>query len=518
MSGTVTPILKLALPPFDTIPWDQQINNDLRIIDGAIGTTFGIANFAGIWRNATAFISGQTVFDPADSSQWFCNISNTSPATGTFAADRTAHPANWSQTLQSPATYAQAAANSATAAAGSAAAAASSAATTVGAVPLTGATMTGPLVLSADPINVRGAATKQYVDARVGGTGFLPVTGGTVTGAVVLTLGPVGIGDATRKDYVDTKIARSGDSMTGQLTLNLSPTTVSHATRKDYVDTQVATRFPTAGGTVTGAVIVNGNILANNGNVQARKDTGNSSVSVWDGAPGTNTAEGFWHSGISQVTFGNVDALGAPIVTWLHLNANQMLFDFNTTTQPFGLTTNGVFNGHRAVLWTDSYSIDFDNTVTTTKGNVTFNTPVGSYWNLRRQDLFAFNNIGPVGGVGQFVPLSDERMKTNIVPLEYDGLAVCNALQPRSFDWIDRDGVAGYHDCGFIAQEVQPILDEAIKVMGITLPDGTGGLDDPNPTLGVTNGQVLCCVVQAIQQLSAALNALTTRVTALETP
>lgn len=47
---------------------------------------------------------------------------------------------------------------------------------------LAGGTMTGLLVLSGDPVNALGAATKSYVDARTNLSGYLPLTGGTVTG------------------------------------------------------------------------------------------------------------------------------------------------------------------------------------------------------------------------------------------------------------------------------------------------------------------------------------------------
>ena len=42
--------------------------------------------------------------------------------------------------------------------------------------------MNGPLTMLADPVNPMHVATKQYVDARVGGGPFLPLTGGTVSG------------------------------------------------------------------------------------------------------------------------------------------------------------------------------------------------------------------------------------------------------------------------------------------------------------------------------------------------
>lgn len=49
---------------------------------------------------------------------------------------------------------------------------------------ITGSDMTGPLILSSDPTSSLQAATKQYVDSAIGGSGFLPLTGGTMTGNI----------------------------------------------------------------------------------------------------------------------------------------------------------------------------------------------------------------------------------------------------------------------------------------------------------------------------------------------
>jgi hypothetical protein len=55
-------------------------------------------------------------------------------------------------------------------------------------VPLDGSrTMTGLLILSGDPQDPHGAATRQYVDAHVPpGAPFLPLAGGIITGPVVM--------------------------------------------------------------------------------------------------------------------------------------------------------------------------------------------------------------------------------------------------------------------------------------------------------------------------------------------
>jgi hypothetical protein len=94
---------------------------------------------------------------------------------------------------------------------------------------MTGGTLTGPLILQGDPASALGAATKQYVDAHSGpiasdapSDGFtygrlnaawtraLALAGGTLTGALILQADPsVALGAAT-KQYVDGKVGTPG--------------------------------------------------------------------------------------------------------------------------------------------------------------------------------------------------------------------------------------------------------------------------------------------------------------------
>jgi hypothetical protein len=60
-----------------------------------------------------------------------------------------------------------------------------------------GDTMTGPLVLPADPTTNLQAATKQYADTK------LPLAGGTLTGALTLAADPVSALQAATKQYAD---------------------------------------------------------------------------------------------------------------------------------------------------------------------------------------------------------------------------------------------------------------------------------------------------------------------------
>lgn len=89
-----------------------------------------------------------------------------------------------------------------------------------------GDTMTGPLILSRDPLQPFEAATKQYLDAQVTNrlTGFLSTTGGTLTGFLTLNANPVNPLHAATKQYVDNSafLPLAGGTLTGLLTVGLN--------------------------------------------------------------------------------------------------------------------------------------------------------------------------------------------------------------------------------------------------------------------------------------------------------
>jgi hypothetical protein len=74
---------------------------------------------------------------------------------------------------------------------------------------------------------------------------------------------------------------------------------------------------------------------------------------------------------------------------------------------------------------------------------------------------------GSVAGVGPYNDISDARFKTNVVPIDH-ALALVEKLRGVRYDWRATEFPAKNFDAGrqvgFIAQEVQPVLPEAVSV------------------------------------------------------
>ncbi len=164
-----------------------------------------------------------------------------------------------------------------------------------------GGTMTGALVLAADPTTALGAATKHYVDESIAGvTGFLPEAGGTMTGALALAADPVSAMQAATKEYVDNSLASANPfTTTGvgamlDLAYNLGVT--GHlATEYELIGATSALTVANLGG--SGVYIISASLGSNACNgLDAR----------WSGGA---TPPGIWQC-ISAAPCGNVDTTG----------------------------------------------------------------------------------------------------------------------------------------------------------------------------------------------------------------
>lgn len=94
MSGFTTNF-RLSLPNFNLFGWHDDINNNLRTIDVALKFATQLSGVSGAWTNGTAYVVGDKLVDAELGTVWRCLVNNTAPATGTFAAYRTANPSHW---------------------------------------------------------------------------------------------------------------------------------------------------------------------------------------------------------------------------------------------------------------------------------------------------------------------------------------------------------------------------------------------------------------------------------------
>lgn len=136
---------------------------------------------------------------------------------------------------------------------------------------LAGGTVTGPIILAADPVVALGAATKQYVDTSYStfAGNYLALSGGTLTGTLVLAGNPTSALHAAPKQYVDTadnlRLLIAGGTLTGALILAADPTAALDAATKQYVDAGTSSKVPLNGGTMTGLLVLSADPSANLG-------------------------------------------------------------------------------------------------------------------------------------------------------------------------------------------------------------------------------------------------------------
>ena len=89
------------------------------------------------------------------------------------------------------------------------------------------------------------------------------------------------------------------------------------------------------------------------------------------------------------------------------------------------------------------------------------------------------------------------------------GLSEILALRPRTFDWKEGQGKNISNDRGFIAQEFETVFPDLIDEWKDESPEG----EDPYKSV---RQELVPILVKAIQEQQTLIEALTDRVTALE--
>lgn len=141
---------------------------------------------------------------------------------------------------------------------------------------ISGGTMTGELVLSADPVLPLEAGTKQYIDnadsaLQIAVDSKVNKAGDAMSGPLFLSGNPTLPLQAAPKQYVDdadlllqsevnSKVSKTGDTMNGLLTLSGNPVAALDAVTKQYADaiqsSLAADKVSKAGDTMTGPLIL----------------------------------------------------------------------------------------------------------------------------------------------------------------------------------------------------------------------------------------------------------------------
>ncbi len=130
----------------------------------------------------------------------------------------------------------------------------------------------------------------------------------------------------------------------------------------------------------------------------------------------------------------------------------------------------------------------------------------GNEWHFGRSTADGYFYVVRQTGTGMYmntnswVATSDQRAKQNIADIE-SSIDVVKALKPSRFNWKS-DGTA---DVGFIAQQVQTLIPEAVVDSG-----------NPDAMLGITQDKLLPFVVKALQEAIAKIETLEAKVAALE--
>ena len=185
-------------------------------------------------------------------------------------------------------------------------------------------------------------------------------------------------------------------------------------------------------------------------------------------------------------------------------NVNSSGFWVNGTSDTFGLSLGG---SGRILQFRSGFYLDHSTIAGGTDGTLQYVDAGGPLWVMRASDHFCFNPQSAVGGNGAYINTSDRRVKENVTPSD-KGLAEVLQLQPVTFTRTN-PATTG-NEIGFLAQDVQPIVPEAVW--------GNAGLEreDGEPLLGVTAETITALNVNAIKELHDMISALQARIEGLE--
>jgi hypothetical protein len=353
-------------------------------------------------------------------------------------------------------------------------------------VRLTGDTMTGGLAVN----STAGITTTGSVNASSGTVtaSILQIPNTTINNNGISTTSITASGNISGNTITGSAVNSSG-GMTASGTVTAAALQIPNTTINSG---GISTSSITAGGTVT-AVTVNasGNITAVSNVTAAAFACTNVTIN--------NTGIGTTNLTVSgQAQFnGGVTVTGSGGI--------YSAVGFSTNDGPGGSNLKLFASGGNSILnWAQSHYFVYEGPTQ----QVSYVAQVGQMWGMRPSDGLCYAARGPVAGVGAYINNSDRRFKEDIQPTTR-GLDEILKLVPVEFNRADYLKLSERpKELGFVAQDVALVVPEAVWPVGMELPDGTGGLSDSEPTLGVTGETLVVCLVNAVKTLHERLLAV----------
>ena len=223
-------------------------------------------------------------------------------------------------------------------------------------------------------------------------------------------------------------------------------------------------------------------------------DSAGTNVLSESGGVVTLTADGLTVSGATEFQDNPVIKNGSPELTFATTNAahaNWQIAAQESTSNALEIASGQQDADASDDTWTARFIVGYNGNVTIT------NLGTGT----------VYSNSGVLTNTNP----SDLNLKENVVEVSY-GLSEVRQLRPVEFDWIADE--ADKHELGFIAQEVQLIIPDLVNTYERIINEETG---ETEIGYGLESTQFIPVLVKAIQEQQSQIDALTARISELET-